>query len=60
MRKIIQATAWMMDHRDKRGREISGAVGINQGVVKVSGTRVLVVEIFWRQTGWMCSVRDRE
>lgn len=50
----------MMDHRDRRGRETCGTVGINLGVVKVSGTSVLVVEIFWRQTGWMCSVRDRE
>lgn len=35
------------------GKETSGAVGVDQGVVKVSGTRVLVVELFWRQMGWM-------
>ena len=52
----------MMDHRgakEEAGRPM-GPVGIIQGVVQVSGTRVLVVKIFWRQVGWMWSVRDRE
>lgn len=53
--KSLQAAAWMMAHRgtEEVARRPSGAVGVNQGVVKVSGTRVLLVEIFWRQMGWM-------
>lgn len=52
-----------MDGGPQRDKEEAGrpvqAVGIIQGVVMVSGTRVLVVEIFWRQMDWMWHVRDR-
>lgn len=61
MKKIILVAAWMMNHsgtNEEVGRPV-GAVGIIQGVV-MSGTRVLVVEIVWRQISWTWSVRDRE